>query len=291
MSEAKLAKETAEVMKRIAKEMPDAGVQILQGEEYLESPSSENLMLKAGEVYAGSGDGFRILQRNELPIDVEWGCEYTTYCINVPVYCSWLLDGFLDGGGQLVRTKIDCAEDAFDIVKLHKSGQVTTVVNCSGRNFDLDPKTRIIRGQTVLVRQSYHKTVTRQNRDGSWAFLIPRPRGGTIVGGSKELDDKEADARPQTTQRLLEQAAEYFPDFVKSVGRFDVAKVNVGRRPWREGGMRIEVEHLSGGRRIIHGYGAGGRGYELSYGVAQTLNELVRTSERAGTQQQIRSLL
>lgn len=52
----------------------------------------------------------------------------------------------------------------------------------------------------------------------------------------------------------------------------------VGRRPAREGGVRIEVEDvdvdgLQG--RIVHGYGAGGRGYELSWGVARDVAALV----------------
>lgn len=54
----------------------------------------------------------------------------------------------------------------------------------------------------------------------------------------------------------------------------------VGRRPAREGGVRIEVEDvdvdvdgLQG--RIVHGYGAGGRGYELSWGIARDVAALV----------------
>ena len=53
----------------------------------------------------------------------------------------------------------------------------------------------------------------------------------------------------------------------------------VGRRPAREGGMRVETEGVSlevarnrteeKKRVVVHAYGAGGRGYELSWGVAQ----------------------
>ena len=292
LSEAKLAQRTAEIMMQIANETPEAGIEIMQGVEYLESPPPANTMLKVGDLYAGHGDGFRILSQDELPRGAEWGCEYWTYCINVPVYCSWLLKGFVDGGGHVIRQGMSCAEDAFGIVEVRKLKQPTTVVNCSGRNFDLDPKTRIIRGQTVLVKQQYSKTVTRQNKDGSWTFLIPRSGGVTIVGGSKELDDREVDERPETTQKVLEQAVRYFPDFAKTVGEFDVLKVNVGRRPWREGGMRLEVEHLSDSRKIVHGYGAGGRGYELSHGVAEMLFELADSCDVTEQQQQrVRSLL
>lgn len=50
----------------------------------------------------------------------------------------------------------------------------------------------------------------------------------------------------------------------------------VGRRPTRDGGVRIEVEEkqLTGTDgelrtgHVLHAYGAGGRGYEISWGVA-----------------------
>lgn len=56
----------------------------------------------------------------------------------------------------------------------------------------------------------------------------------------------------------------------------------VGRRPARDGGMRIEIETVGDGgdgdgkekaiipsSAIVHAYGAGGRGFELSWGVAE----------------------
>lgn len=72
----------------------------------------------------------------------------------------------------------------------------------------------------------------------------------------------------------------------------DVLKVItdvVGRRPTRKGGMRIEVEQpkaeANETRRsspIVHAYGAGGRGYEISWGVAEDVAKLVQVvlSER-----------
>lgn len=51
----------------------------------------------------------------------------------------------------------------------------------------------------------------------------------------------------------------------------------VGRRPAREGGVRIEVEKVGEGRTIVHGYGAAGRGYEISWGVAEDVVSLVKS--------------
>lgn len=49
----------------------------------------------------------------------------------------------------------------------------------------------------------------------------------------------------------------------------------VGRRPTRKGGMRLEKEMLSHDCRVIHAYGLGGRGYELSWGVAEAVLKFV----------------
>lgn len=258
-------------------------MQFVRGVEYLETSPEENLKLRTGDVYAGVDDRFRVLGKEELPEGVKWGCEYETYCVNVPVYCRWLMRDFQESGGRVIQYKLENAREAFEVVERLKLGMgvVTSVVNCSGRNFDQDSKMQIIRGQTVLVKQQYHQTVTRQNADGSWAFLIPRPGGGgTLVGGSKEIGDFETRARPQTRETLLQQAARYFPEFVDSVEKFDVLQDNVGRRPWRDGGPHIETEYPDSGRAIIHGYGAGGRGYELSWGAAAKIADLVVCSSK-----------
>lgn len=277
--EADLAMQTADEMKRIAKDYPEdeAGVKVMRGVEYLEAPTAEVLELKTGDLYAGVDDGFRILENEELPEGVKWGCEYQTYCVNVSVYCRWVMREFQRRGGRVIQYRLKDVREAFELAERMKLGMrgVTKVVNCSGRNFDQDSNMQIIRGQTVLVKQQYHETITRQNADGSWAFLIPRPGGGgTIMGGSKEVGDFETRVRPQTRKTLLQQAARYFPDFVESVEKLDIMQDNVGRRPWREGGLRIEIENLDSGQIIIHGYGAGGRGYELSWGAARKIADI-----------------
>ena len=278
-----MALRTAEIMKEIAKVASEAGVKLMPGVEYLEDPPEAVLSLKTGDMYAGPDDEFRVLEQEELPLGVRWGCEYQSYCINVPVYSRWLLDRFLASDGRVVKHRLTSAAEAFEFAEKNGLGKVSTIVNCSGRNFDRDGKVKIIRGQTVLVRQEYGKTVTRQNHDGTWSFLIPRPlHGGTIIGGTKEIGDMEERPRPQTREELLRQSVKYFPDFVDSVEKFDVVKDNVGRRPWREGGYRIEIESINRDKKIVHGYGAGGRGYELSWSAAEKIVALVKQATFIG---------
>jgi hypothetical protein len=114
--------------------------------------------------------------------------------------------------------------------------------------------------------------------------------GGTIIGGTKGPNDWDPNPSLAVRETLLANAKKWFPFTEESGGEFDVVRDIVGRRPAREGGMRIEVEHvdLSGpgragkGRRIVHGYGAAGRGYELSWGVAGDVVKVVLEAEEAG---------
>jgi D-amino-acid oxidase len=148
-------------------------------------------------------------------------------------------------------------------------------------------------GQTVLTDlETTAKTITKQRKDGSWSFIIPRFfNGGTIIGGTKDPNDWQNKPRRETRHRLLEASRDiltYALDETNSqdttMGTLNVISDIVGRRPAREGGMRIEIESQSTKTRnakdiveqVIHAYGAGGRGYELSWGVATEVGELAK---------------
>lgn len=122
-------------------------------------------------------------------------------------------------------------------------------------------------------------TLTRQLADGSWSFCIPRPlEGGTIIGGTKQPNDWNPNPLPELRAQLLANASKWFSFSPESEGKFDVIRDVVGRRPAREGGMRIEIEKVgkdNDKKNIVHAYGAGGRGYELSWGVAQDATQLL----------------
>ena len=125
------------------------------------------------------------------------------------------------------------------------------------------------------------KTVTRQNKDGTWSFIIPRFfSGGTIVGGTKQPGDwsVEPDANIRDTLLAGGRELRQFASFSANKGD-DISVIAdvVGRRPTREGGMRIELERrpVSGRQAtVLHAYGAGGRGYEIGWGVAGEVAQL-----------------
>ncbi|CAG7998916.1 unnamed protein product [Penicillium salamii] len=267
LKEANQAQRTYDYLKRTVE--PGAGVEFIQGIEHLEAPPAEYLDAQSVRNVYSHLDGFRALGKDEVPEGVVWGAEYGTYVVNSPVYCAYLLRKFVLKGGETRRYTLANLKEAFTM------GDVKTVVNCSGMGIE-DPRAFIIRGQTCLVRNPVSQTITRQNQDGSWSFCIPRPLdGGTIIGGTKEPHNWDPNPSLETRERLLANATKWFPFSPESGGKFDVIRDIVGRRPAREGGMRLEVEKLADERYIVHGYGAGGRGFELSRGVAEDITALM----------------
>ncbi|KAL2410492.1 hypothetical protein ABEF95_000817 [Exophiala dermatitidis] len=280
--EARWLKRACQVFAAQAAHEPWMGVIQVPGVEYFENPVPEHYRsLDAESFHQQSGlTGFRWLDATtELPKGVSLGYEYQTYCIYSSVYCAALLRKFILRGGQVLRAEFKCEDEAFSL-----ADRVELVVNASGMGFG-DKNCFPIRGQVVLTNLQATKTITRQNANGTWSFVIPRAFGeGTIVGGTKEPHDWDAQPRPATTETLVASA-------FKDLGALDdnendrntsrpvtVVKEVVGRRPAREGGVRLEIEERAAPRpepnqgtknrfeskstmTIVHAYGAGGRGF------------------------------
>jgi glycine/D-amino acid oxidase-like deaminating enzyme len=92
----------------------------------------------------------------------------------------------------------------------------------------------------------------------------------------------------ETSRGIIERVSELYPKLLGVQGRLNVLRVNVGRRPMRKSGLRLEAENTtfvetrSDGfktvdkpLKIVHCYGAGGNGYKLSWGAARMVVELV----------------
>ena len=131
--------------------------------------------------------------------------------------------------------------------------------------------------------------------------------GGTVVGGTRQPHDWDPIPHQETRQTLLKNAAKWFPlvpsddptSERSNTGKtspspvtekdFNVIYDIIGRRPFREGGARVEVERASfagdnsgqpahkhfGNIPVVHAYGLGARGFELSWGVAEDAAHLV----------------
>ncbi|KAK3945401.1 FAD dependent oxidoreductase [Diplogelasinospora grovesii] len=258
----------------------EAGVTFMKGIEYLEAPVPEHYLSLTEDRAAELGyRDFRLLPAEQLPSDgkgVAWGCEYRTWCLNPMMYCCFLLRRFVIRGGKLHKREVRSAQEMFHH-RQPELGAVDAVVNATGTGFGDDDKMFITRGQTCVVAEPCDATVTRQNADGSWTFCVPRGfDGGTVIGGTREPDNWSATPSAELRETLLQKLAVTYPPILGESGKLTPIRDIVGRRPTRRGGPRIEGE-MSASGFVMHVYGFGGRGYELSWGAAERALEGVQS--------------
>ncbi|KNG48846.1 d-amino acid [Stemphylium lycopersici] len=162
----------------------------------------------------------------------------------------------------------------------------TFLVNCTGLGSltlsDIhDTNLYPTRGQTLLVAEPktpisrmYFRSPARI--DPSTTYVFPRPLGGgVILGGSRQDGDWSADWDEELGQDIMRRCCELCPE----LGRPEDLQVigrNVGLRPTRKGGVRIETEVGKWAVPVVHCYGHAGAGYQSSWGTAERVLELVQ---------------
>lgn len=175
------------------------------------------------------------------------------------------------------------------------------------------------RGQVVKVRAPWVRSGwTRQvgsldgGEGGERTYVIPRPDGEVILGGTREENDWNPYPREETCRNILRRAMEICPalqpahqralalaidDIGKVVGESDadanadgtplselVVAHLVGFRPSRTGGVRLEMGHelsVNGdgqGTKVAYNYGHGGAGWQSCWGTADDAAKLVLES-------------
>jgi glycine/D-amino acid oxidase-like deaminating enzyme len=156
------------------------------------------------------------------------------------------------------------------------------VVNCTGLGAGKlagDETCFPTLGQTVLVKGKAHRVVTRRNEqeEQPWeALVIPRPGENiTVLGGCKVKGDWCTEPSDRMTATILERCKPLVPELLNEDGNFEVLDVRVGLRPSREGGPRVSMEPLEGGRYVVHNYGHNSAGFEGSVGSAEEATNLL----------------
>ncbi|KAF2968049.1 hypothetical protein GQX73_g5530 [Xylaria multiplex] len=251
----------------------EAGITLMKAYDYFEAPEIAQTSLTEDRAQNEFGmKGFRFHSKEELPKGVQLGYEYDTWSLNPMVYCAFLLRRFAYRGGKILKREI---RDPLEVFEMKDLAPFDALINASGIGFG-DPDIFITTGQTCLVSNPCPVTITRLNAQGMPTFNVPRNfEGGTIIGGTKIPNDWNPNPSLELREKLLSNFAATYPDILGPDGKFTVIRDIVGRRPTRKGGPRIEKEVVRGNRCIIHAYGLGGRGYELSWGVADKVGKLL----------------
>lgn len=227
---------------------------------------------------------FRILSKDELIPDHESGFEFTSVCINTPMYLSWLVGQCQKNGVVFKRAVLSQISDARGLS--HTGKHASIIINATGlgslklggvKDTTLTPG----RGQVVVVRNECHPMiVTSGTEDGMDEMLYIMQRaagGGTILGGTYDVGNWESTPDPNVAMRIMKRAVEIWPALTggKGVEALSIIRHGVGLRPYRSGGVRIEEEPLDAEMSIVHNYGHAGWGYQGSYGCAERVVELV----------------
>ena len=94
-----------------------------------------------------------------------------------------------------------------------------------------------------------------------------------VLGGTFQLNDWNTATVKSDTKKILRMCSKCLP----ALEQIQHGKVQVGLRPYRDDGVRLEHEKTSDGMDIVHCYGHSGSGVTLAWGCARDVVEIIKT--------------
>lgn len=239
---------------------------------------------------------FRPLADAEKVPGFSGGVHFESFTLNPHRLLALYEERLRARGVPLIKARLGSLADAF-------TWNARLVVNASGLGARAllgveDDKVYADRGQTVLVRAPSVSTCfgvrDKGNVPGEATYIIPRPGSGgcVVVGGTNLRNDESLLPRKQTAERILQKAFKICPELAEGGSSWkdiQIVSHNVGLRPCREGGLRLELEDvdlqrerelLSEGTEkstrgtVLHCYGIGPAGYQAHHGVAREATDV-----------------
>ncbi|GAA5916883.1 hypothetical protein JCM5296_000738 [Sporobolomyces johnsonii] len=284
--EAKWEKET---FKRLSELVPSGLVLELKGTRRFAQTNAGLL----GHWYQDVVPRYRLLPASVCPPNAV-GVEFDTLSVNAPQYIKWLAAQLRALGVKIERSTVTSIEQAYEAF-----GGVEVVINATGLGAKSiagidDQAAEPIRGQTVLIKSDCKRCTMDSSDPEKPAYIIPRPGGEVICGGSYGVGDWDLSVSPALASVILERCLALDPSISAdgTLAGIHVLRHNVGLRPSRAGGPRVEMERIelptgsklsptmdrAGTRRevtLCHAYGVGPAGYQQSWGIAEEVAELV----------------
>ncbi|KAK5988090.1 D-amino-acid oxidase [Cladobotryum mycophilum] len=283
-------------LKRLTEEVPEAGIHFQKSRVYrrhkdLDTRSGHPIdpLFAKDPWYKSLLTDYRELSQDEMIPGQDSGCEFTSLCINTNIFLAWLVGQCLKNGVVFKRVVLKHIRDAKGLS--HTGQPANIIVNATALgSLRLggveDTAMAPARGQTVLVGNSCHPMIVSSGTDDEpeeLLYMMERAAGGgTIVGGTYDIGNWNALPDPNVATRILTRAVRAWPQLTdgKGIEGLNIISHNVGLRPYRKGGMRLEEEALDDGTSIVHNYGHGGWGYQGAYGCAERVVELVNEIHR-----------
>lgn len=201
--------------------------------------------------------------------------------VNVPSYLKYLLQSVKSKGANVIQQSLPtengletALETATKLVKLNLDDvtdpSIAIFINASGLgSLKLVPDEAVypIRGHTITVAGEAKHITTINFKPSSEkigedviTYILPRPGSGTtVIGGTKQPNRWDSQPDSETTDELLNRAKPFAQELLDSNGNFTVISAQVGLRPGRKGGSRVEMESI-GQFKVCHAYGHAGGG-------------------------------
>ncbi|ORY21034.1 FAD dependent oxidoreductase [Naematelia encephala] len=306
---------------------------VMHDEWSKEGEATGLMLLKQTEFYVGTSKHLKIYEEHpDFEIrDVkgkqptaDYSVSFTSITMTPLTYLNRLLkriDTLSDGACQIHRFHLQSLDEVSHpaVTAFLGTAPPLAVFVCTGLGAltlgGVEDKTVFpTRGQVVKVRAPWIRSgFTRQvgdlngGEDGERTYVIPRPDGEVILGGTREIGDWYPYPRPDTSGDIIRRVLEICPDLQpahrrakrgETVRGQSVDDSNssppsspledlivthlVGFRPSREQGVRLEVgpDLILNGQRNIHvvyNYGHGGAGWQSCWGTASDAVKILET--------------
>ncbi|MCJ1477667.1 hypothetical protein MMC13_006340 [Lambiella insularis] len=265
-------------LERLARERPESDCIV-----YTKKEDTTNELFSESPWFKDILPNFKLLPASQLR-GFDHATSFTSVCINTSIYLPWLLSQCAAAGVVFRRAVFTHIADA--AASHHSGAPADLLVNCTGlSSLTLggvqDQTLTPVRGQTCLVRNDPGDTMasTSSTADGPGErfYLMKRALGGgTLLGGCSQRGNWDGQFDPNIANRILARAVAMCPALTGGRGaeHLSVVRHQVGLRPERGGGTRLERERI-GGVWTVHNYGHGGYGYQASYGCAMVVRRMV----------------
>ncbi|EMG46816.1 DAO1 D-amino-acid oxidase [Candida maltosa Xu316] len=232
-------------------------------------------------------DDFEIVDKSKLPQGIGFAHKFKGVVVSVPTYLPYLVQQNKEIGNTISR--IPNLFNIDDARKFHSSGKrADYVINATGLHANKivgvnDKKLNFpVRGQVLLVKNNAKIQLSVEGFPGvpnEMLYMMPRKEGGTIIGGCFFPGNTSIHEDKELTERIIKRAVKFAPELIdpsykNNPSKIEIVKVNVGFRPFREDGARVELDKERSW--LIHNYGAGAGGYQGSFGLAKKVVEIMK---------------
>ncbi|KAG6616954.1 D-aspartate oxidase [Phytophthora cinnamomi] len=221
--------------------------------------------------WAHCAENFRLLSQqeaDEVSPGAAHGFAFDALIYNPRPFMTWLHEEIRKLGGVFEQRRVQSLEEEDCDLLVHCSG-------LAAKELARDDLVFPIRGQIVNVHNpKLNELKASIDKDGEHAYIIPRPNGDVVLGGTVQEHNWSTESDAHDAQGVWERCCRLWPEVRNSKV---IAKM-AGLRPGRNGGVRLEMEATPTprGAVLIHNYGHGGSGHTLHWGCAQEVVDLAK---------------